>query len=353
MARESFKATPADRVKIQVVGTDDLPDRVSVDLDDKDPNNFTVLDPNDIDIVEVDDQPRNERGQVIADPATWSAENSKDPKNPSYKVAKRIERLKAETNAERELRLASERREAEAIRVAQNQKAEIDDLRSRLATNTTTLASSMTDTRKARMADATRRLEQAHAEGNSGEIAKATADMTTAAAELTQIAANTPRPRPEGEQPQRQPAPPQQQQQAPQLPTNVVAWIAANPWFNKDVSKTKVALSIHSALEARGIRAESDDYTRELDKGMKAMYPEHQPYSGSHQDEDEGREQSTAPRRSNAVGPGSRESGQSQAPNPRTVELTSSQLALAKSLNLTPQQYAVSLVKYNANRKGA
>ncbi len=87
---------------------------------------------------------------------------------------------------------------------------------------------------------------------------------------------------------------------------------------------------------------------------MKAEYPDHQPYSGSSQDEEVDTETTTPPRRTNAVGPGSRETGNGQdQQNPRTVELTSSQLALAKQLNLTPQQYAVSLVKYNASRKGA
>ena len=52
------------------------------------------------------------------------------------------------------------------------------------------------------------------------------------------------------------------------------------------------------------------------------------------------------------VADGSRETG--KVSNPRIVELTKSQLAIAKQLNITPQQYAASLAKYApAQRNGA
>lgn len=343
MARESFKSTPADRVKLQVIGTDDLPDRVSVDLDDKDPNNFTV--------VEVDDRTPDEKTGTTKDPAEWVDKNAEDPKGVTPRVQKRFDRLKAETETERRIRLETERQRDEALNAGRLLKAEVDDLRQRLTTNTTSLATSMTDERKGRLAEATHRLEQAHAMGDSAGIAKATADISTAAAELTTIQANTPRQQPARVEPEvRQAAP--QQTQAPNLSPDTVAWIAANPWFNKDVPRTRFAVSLHDTLDARGVKPGMPEYTKELDKGMKAMYPDHQPYSGS-PDEDTDEERSTPPRRTNAVAPGSRETGQGREQNPRTVELTSSQLAIAKQLNLTPQQYAVSLVTYNASRKGA
>lgn len=348
MPRNTFGATPADRVKIQVVNDDDLPERVTVDLDDKDPNNFTV--------VEVDDQTDEEKLGTKRDPAEWGDKNAADPKGVTPRVQKRFDRLKAETETERRIRLETERQRDEAVRVAQNQKAEIDDLRRRLNDSNTTTATAMKGEWEAKSADARRRLEQAHAEGNSADIAAATADLTRAETALVQISAATPRqatPAERQPEPQRQPA---VQQPPPQLSPNVAGWLAQNQsWWTRDQAKTDFALSLHRAIIARGISDRSDDYTRELDKGMKAMYPDHQPYSGSRSDEDDVEERTTAPRRTNAVAPGSRENG-AAAPvqaNPRTVELTSSQLAIAKQLGLSPQQYAASLVKYNANRRGA
>lgn len=349
MPRHNFGASPADRVKLQVIADDDLPERVTIDLDDKDPNNFQV--------VEVDDRTEEEKAGTTKDPAEWGDKNAEDPKGVTPRVQKRFDRLKAETETERRLRLQTERERDEAVRVASALKAETDDLRRRLSDSTTTTANAMKGEWEAKSADAKRRLEQAHAEGNSADIAAATADMTRAESALSQIALNTPPPRQQEQQ--RQPAPQQVQQQVqqqvPQLSANVVAWIAKNPWFNKDTTKTQVALSIHRAVTAKGISDQSEEYIRELDKGMQAMYPEHQPYFGSQPNDGDDEGQTTTPRRTNAVAPGSREGGAGAPvnPNPRTVELTSSQLAIARQLGLTPQQYAASLVKYNANRRGA
>jgi hypothetical protein len=339
MARESFKATTGDRGKLQVIDTDDMPDLVTVDLDDKDPNH--------VEVVEAGDQTGTDRG----DPADWGSKNATDPKGVTPRVQKRFDRLKAETATENRLRLAAEAREAEAIRIAQAREAEVNDLRQRLANNTSTLAESMTGERKARITDAQRRLEQAHAEGNSAEVAKATADMTAAQAELATISANTPPKRTEPErqvQPQVQTRP---QTQAPQLHPDVVAWVSRTPRFNQDQGFTRAAVAVHNLLEARGIGPGHADYIKELDKRMKAEYPDHQPNSGSLQDDGDDEDRSTVPRRTNAVTAGSRET-RTQV-NSRTVELTSTQLAVAKRLGVTPQAYAAELVKYNANRKDA
>ncbi len=342
MARESFRPSPGDRTKIQVVETDDSP--VLVDLDGKDAPIIQVL----------DDRTDDEKTGTTRDPAKWDEQNAQDPKGVSPRTQKRFDRLKAETETERRLRLQTERERDEAVRVAAASRAEVDDLRQRLATNTTSLATSMTAERDVRIADATRRLEQAHAEGNSSEIAKATADLTTAAAERVAIAANTPRAQPAREEQPRQQQQPQQTQ-APQLAPNVAGWIAANPWFNKDKAKTEFAVSVHRALEARGVRPESDEYTRELDKGMKAVYADHQPYSGSQPDDGDDEERTTAPRRTNAVAPGSRDTRPSGGP--RTVELTATEYAVARQLGLTsPKQlalYAAEKQKRDQNGKGA
>lgn len=343
MARESFKPSPADRTKIQVIGTDDLPDRVSVDLDDKDPNNFTV--------VEVDDRSDDEKTGTTRDPSEWEGKNANDPKGVTPRVQKRFDRLKAETETERRIRLQAERERDEAVRAAQALQAETADLRQRLAANTSTTAKAMTDEREVRIQDAQRRLEQAHAEGNSKEMAAATADMTRANAELVTIQANTPRQVQQPAQQERQVQP--AQQQTPQLHEDAVRWIAANPRFNNDQDFRRTAMAVDNVLAAKGIRPGHPDYISEVDRRMKVEYPDHQPVSGSRQDTGDDEERTTTPRRTNAVAPGSRENGASQPADPRRVELTSSQLAIAKQLNLSPQQYALSLSKYNANRKGA
>lgn len=342
MARESFRPSPADRVKLQVVETDDSP--VLVDLDGKDAPVIKI----------VDNTPEDQRG-TTRDPAKWDDQNATDPKDVPERVQKRFDRLKAENATENRMRLESERQRDEAIRVARAREDEVNDLRQRLATNTSSLASSMTAERDTQIADATRRLEQAHAEGNSSAIAKATADLTRASAEKVAIVANTPR-----TPAAREERPPEQQRQQPapqqqQLHPDVSAWIARNDgWWGKDKGRTQAAAAIDNMLSAKGIHPGDSRYIPEVDKRMKAEYSDHQPFSSSSDDGDD-RDRTTSPRRTNAVAPGSRDTRPSGGP--RTVELTATEFAVAKQLGLnTPEKlarYAAEKQRREQNGKGA
>jgi hypothetical protein len=347
MAREGFKATPRDRQQMhEISGSDDLPELVTVDLDGDDPNAFEV--------VVKDDTPDNDKGR----PTKWDGKSATEEpplQGVHPKVQKRIDRLRAETETERRAREAAERREAAATTLAQQQADEIADLRRRLDTGSTALATSMKEQREGRVADARRRLEQAHADGDSAAIAEATADMTTASAELAQINARVsarPAAQPEGErQPARQEQP---RTQAPTLAPNVAAWISHNDrWFNKDQAKTRFALSLHEAVVQRGIRPDSPEYTVELDKGMAAMYPEHQPYRSSSVDDDreDTREERSNPRRTDVVERGSREDS-SRQPARRQVELTASEVAIANRLRVPLAKYAAEKLRREQNGKG-
>lgn len=334
MARESFKATPGDRRNMVNLpaSADDLPEVTLIDLNSKTPA---------VPIAIVDDTPEDDRGRPTEwDGASTLDENDDDLQaNVSERTAKRLKRMKAEVETARRAKEASDRERDAAIELASQQAAEVADLRRRGESGATALANSMKAEREAKMADARRRLAQAHADGDAEAIATATADMSIAASELTQIAARTPTPRtPEQQQQDRQAQQPQRQQQAPNIAPNVTAWISHNDrWFNRDPAKTKFALSIHEAVVSRGIRPESPEYTRELDRGMKAMYPDHQPYEQS----DGTTTERTAPRRTNGVTEGSREDGvQRPALREGQVELTRSEVSLAQKMRIQLDKYA-------------
>jgi hypothetical protein len=344
--REAFQATPRDRQQMhEIAGSSDLPDLVSVDLDGEDPNAYEV--------VVVDDTPENDKGR----PTKWDGKSATEEpalQGVHPKVQKRIDRLRAETETERRAREASERREAAAVERARQLEEDVADLRRRLDTGSTALATSMKEQREQRVADARRRLSQAHADGDSDAIAEATADMTTASAELAQISARTPAPRPAGEPQREQPRQEQQRTQAPTLAPNVAAWISHNDrWFNKDQAKTRFALSLHEAVVQRGIRPDSAEYTAELDKGMAAMYPDHQPYRSASVDDDEepSRRERTDPRRTDVVERGSREDS-SRQPARRQVELTASEVAIANRLRVPLAKYAAEKLRREQNGKG-
>ena len=345
MAREGFKATPRDRQQMhEIAGSSDLPDLVTIDLDGEDPNAF--------EIVEVDDTPEADKGK----PTKWNGKSATEEsplQGVHPKVQKRIDRLRAETETERRAREASERREQAAVELARQQAEELTDLRRRLETGSTALATSMKEQREQRIDDAKRRLSQAHADGDSDAIAVATVDLGQAQAELAQINVRTARPS-QPEQQRDQPQQPAQPRQQPNLPPDVVGWITKNDaWWNKDRTRTDFALSLDKAVRARGIQPGTPAYTAELDKGMAAMYPEHQPYRSSSVDDDDepSREERSNPRRTNVVDRGSREESASQGQR-RTVELTASEVAIANRLRVPLAKYAAEKLRREQNGKG-
>jgi phage I-like protein len=100
-------------------------------------------------------------------------------------------------------------------------------------------------------------------------------------------------------------------------------------------------MSIHYELVADGVSPHEERYTQELDKRLKKAYP----------DGNTGGSQS-APRRSDAVESGSRED--SATSSPRKVRLTNSQVAIAKRLGVSLQEYAKQVALRNArNGDGA
>lgn len=342
--RQSFKPSSGDRARMQQLpdSADDLPESVSVNLDSKDPEAF--------DIVEVDDtvDPADRGRPSNLDESL--ADQEMDLRGLSTRTQKRIDRLKFETHTERRAREQAERERDAAVIAARAKDDELVDLRRRVQTGTTALATSMKAERETKLADAQRRLTQAHEAGDSAAIAQATADMAIASAEITNIIARTPRAE---DAPVERPATPQQPQN--RLAPNVENWIGRNRgWFQQPggEAKTAKAMSIHYDLLARGVQPSDPAYTRELDKGLKAVYPEHEPYDFSPSNGDDRGGQPT-PRRTNAVAEGSRETPRANS-NPRTVELTRSELSIAKRLGVTPQAYAVQKLKrMQANGDGA
>lgn len=332
MAKNTFGGTVERNRMAEVVGSDRYPESVSVDLDGKDPEAF--------EIVEEDDTPEDDRGRPTE--LDYSlADEEEDLTGLAGKTQQRIKRLKFETHTERRAREQAERERDEAVALLRTRDTEMADLRRRLDSGGTALAASMKAQREAVIADATRQLEAAHADGDSAAIAKATAAISTASAELAQINARMPRQPAEGErreEPRQEQRPAEQQQ--PQLAPNVARWINHNSgWFNKDQAKTAKAMSIHYDLVASNIRPDSDAYTRELDKRMKQSYPDHQPVDYQPDDDDD-RGNRREPRRSYGGEPTGR-ADERRNQNPNKVTLTSTELALAKKLGITPQAYAI------------
>jgi hypothetical protein len=96
---------------------------------------------------------------------------------------------------------------------------------------------------------------------------------------------------------------------------------------------TGYAYGLHEKLVRSGVDPRSDEYYNQIDRAVRRMFPDRF---------DSGKIEETAPLRQagNVVAPAAR-SGK----KPRKVQLTSTQVALAKRLGLSNEQYAAQLLK--------
>lgn len=350
MARESFRPTPGDSEQlINMRSADDFPEEVEIDLDSEDPNAF--------EIIEEDDTPEEDRGRPTSydpDPSLDEQIDDLRVRGGRKKVEARIKRLSFERETERRAKEEAQRQLNAAIEAARLAQMEAEELRRTAQMSGTALAESMVARNEAAVRETKAKLKQAHEMGDTDQIVEAQEMLSRLAAENLAIRARMPRPVEE------QPQPPvqqvvQQQQPAPQLAPNVAAWLGKNSWFGKqgNEAKTNVALSIHRALEARGVRPESPEYTRELDRGLKAVYSEHQPFedTGMSYDEDDAKPRREV-RRPNATADAGRDNGVANASaDKRKITLTRSELDIARKLGVSPQAYAASKLK-DLQRRG-
>ena len=122
-----------------------------------------------------------------------------------------------------------------------------------------------------------------------------------------------------------------QRLQAPPSDPKAEEWAEKNDWFGKDTAMTYTAFDLHKKLvEEEGFDPKSDEYYSEIDKRMRVDFP--------HKfDRKELSEGSTKPTQTVAS------ATRSVKPGRNTVRLTSSQVAIAKKLNVPLEEYAKQL----------
>ena len=121
-------------------------------------------------------------------------------------------------------------------------------------------------------------------------------------------------------------APIQQPTAAPPDP-KAQAWAQRNPWFGKDDAMTYTAYSLHKKLtEQEGFDPNSDEYYSEIDNRIKKEFPHKF-----------GDNTTSSDRPVQAVASASRTSSKSGR---KTVKLSPSQVAIAKKLGVSLQEYA-------------
>ena len=290
-----------------------------------------TVDAGEVEIEIVDDTPERDRGRKpldkeVADPTDDEIESYSDG------VKKRIKELTHARHDERRAKEALLREKQELERLAQHMVEENKRLKQYVNTGSEHYAASVKQLAETELEAARRKLKEAHEAFDTDAIIAA--QEALAEAKMKHSAAQNFRPTPlqiedNGVQI------PQTRETPPPVDDKTLRWQAKNQWFGAQGFEelTSFALGLHQKLVNSGIDPRSDEYFERIDARMKSTFPD--VFGG----EDKPKSGEGSRRPSTVVAPATRSTGA------KKVQLTPTQIALAKKFGLTPQQYAAELAK--------
>ena len=294
----------------------------------------TKKEDDDFEIEVVDDTPEEDKGKPRrAENAEPQVPSDDEVEKYSEGVQKRIKQLKFEFHEERRAKEEAARLQEEAVKYAEQIKLENEKLRRTIDEGEDVLVNQAKGRVAAEIDKAKIAYKTAYEAGDSDALIEAQEKLSALQVEKSRYDTYKPKPRKEPD-PVSQPQYQQQNPQPPKPDQRALEWAAENEWFEKDPEMTGYAYGLHEKLVKSGIDPRSEEYYNEIDDAVRRVFPD--------KFDDGPTIEETAPQRQtgNVVAPAAR-SGK----KPRKVQLTSTQVSLAKRLGLSNEQYAAQLMK--------
>jgi len=253
------------------------------------------------------------------------------------RTKKRIDKLKYDYHEERREKEQAHRTRDEAVQFARNIQVENENLKNTVARSEGALLNSLKTRSDTEIEAAKAEYKSAYESGDTDKLLAAQEKLQSAYADKNYVENYVPT----APQANLQQAIPQQnvQQQPPvngqqqQLDPKAVEYIRNNNWFEQEGNEdmTALAYGMHSKLVRQGVDPirDADKYYNEIDNAIRTRFPERFEANTA-----------TSRRPSTVVAPANR-TGQKQ----RRVQLTKTQVDLARRLGLTPEQYATQYAK--------
>ena len=287
----------------------------------------------DADIEVEDDTPEADRGREPMPKEIVDELEADELEDYSEKVKLRLKQMKKVWHDERREKEREAREKAEALSAAQRLLEENRKLKSTLSEGEQTLVGSFKQNAEFELEKAKRAYRDAYEAGDTDKVLDAQEQLNIAQYKLQQLAGY--RPTLQGVEEEVQI--PQQQVQIPRPDAKTVAWQERNTWWGSDPEMTASALGLHQKLEReRGPQfVGSDEYWSAIDTTMRRRFPE---YFGESEPASSAKSAART-NKSAVVAPASRSTAS------KKIVLRQSQLAIAKKLGLTPEQYARELAK--------
>ncbi len=287
-----------------------------------------------------DDTPAEDRGKEPL-PDEIKKEVEEDTlEGYSERVKQRMAQLKKMHHDERREKEKAERERQEAVAYAQKVADQNKKLQTTLSTGEEDYIKTLVSASESDLKIAKRDYREAYESGDTDKIVEAQEAMNSAQMKLAQ--ASGMKPQYNSGQAKENEVESNQQSVQPTVSkpdAKAQAWQQKNTWFGKDEEMTSLALGVHEKLVRSGLSPTSDEYYHRIDETMQKRFPEN---FGEESLESDKPAQRKKP--SNVVAPATRSTA------PKKVRLSKTQVAFAKKLKLTPEQYAREMIKLeNAN----
>jgi hypothetical protein len=293
-----------------------------------------------------DDTPPEDRGRTPPDPEkVKQLEVDVDDLDKYSKEAKdKLIRMKRVWNDERRAKEAADRERGAAVDAAQRLMEENRRIKEMLNNGQEEYKAAMTSTTEMRLEKAKRDYKEAYDSGDSDKVIEAQQALTEAQMMLER-ARNFKLPPLQEDRFDVQTS--QQQQNAPQATDKKLAdWQGRNSWFGQDEEMTAAALGLHEKLKRQGMQIGSDQYYATLDNTMRKRFPEN---FDDDQEPPDVEEVKAPPKGDNPKArPATVVASATRSTAPKRVRLSQSQVAIAKKLGLSPEQYVRELLKMEA-----
>jgi hypothetical protein len=293
-----------------------------------------------------DDTPEEDKGRTPPDPEkVKQLEVDVDDLDKYSKEAKdKLIRMKRVWNDERREKEAAKREQQAAIDAAQRLLEENRRIKQMLENGQEEYKAAMTNSTEMRLDKAKRDYREAYDSGDADKVIEAQQALTEAQMMLER-AKNFKLPPLQEDKFDVQTS--QQYQNAPQATDQKLAdWQGRNSWFGQDEEMTAAALGLHEKLKRQGMQIGSDQYYATLDNTMRKRFPENFDDDQEPPDVEEVKAQpkgdNPKAKPATVVAPATRSTA------PKRVRLSQSQVAIAKKLGLSTEQYVRELLKMEA-----
>ena len=314
---------------------------------EKEPKEESV---NEVQVEVVDDRPKEDRRPPKVTTSNNQVEEEID--GISDKVQKRIDKIKYDYHEERRAKEASDKLRDEAVGYAQKIQDENKRLSALINKGEEALLGQISAKATAELEQGKAEFKEAYEAGDTDKmlaanerILSAQVDAKSANEKLNYYQKQTEAREQQMQQQQNVAQQPQQVQPQHSPPDpKAVDWLQKNTWFGNKEHKdmTGYAYGLHETLiQNEGIYPTSDQYYQEVDKRMRGKFPEFFGEEEISVGNEEVVETVISKKPSAVVAPATRNNGAL----PRKVQLTGTQVALARRLGLTPEQYAKQVAK--------